>query len=144
MDFPKHFILEDEKLPIKSIKPKSPREPLSHCAWKERDWSQVHFPAAYVTLRASWLGRHGGRRSGKLNSKLLYQLEGGKRLLLSAPPSFSKLHHLQSLQCLIKMDETKSLTGKFPFLLTQVLLSGETCTPVSGPLLSGSSASSQF
>lgn len=36
------------------------------------------------------------------------------------------------------MDETKSLMGKVPFLLTQVLLSEETCTPVSGPLLSGS------
>lgn len=42
------------------------------------------------------------------------------------------------------MDETMRLRGKVPFLLTQVLLSGETCTPVSGPLLSESLAFSQF
>lgn len=53
MDFPKHLILEDEKLPMKSKKPKSLRERGSHCAWKEGDRSHVDFAAAYVTLHMS-------------------------------------------------------------------------------------------
>lgn len=53
MDFPKHLILEDEKLPMKSKKPKSLRERGSHCAWKEEDRSHVDFAAAYVTPHRS-------------------------------------------------------------------------------------------
>ena len=138
-----HFTFENEQLPVKNIK-QNPYENGLLITLGRRSWDDSS--AASVTVpreggRAGWLGKQDGwwpRKDAQSCSTSL-NMEGTST---SLAPSISKLQILQSLKCLIKMDETQSLMGKVLFLLTWVPLSGETCIPVNGPLLSESFSTS--
>lgn len=126
-------------MPVKNIK-QNPYENGFLIMLGRRSWDDSS--AASVTLpreggRAGWFGKQEGQwpRKDAQSCCTSSNVEG---ITASLAPSFLKLQILQSLKCLIKMDETQSLMGKVLFLLTRVPLSGETCTPVNGPLLSES------